>query len=792
MPSRNGMPLQQGFDIWGPLQRRKYLIALFCLVGTALGYLYFAKTSPVYSSSIRLMITTQAPPAIVNGDIKMVDGGSLSKHVNLISSELVLAEAVAQGNLGKLSTFNEISHPVYALKEMIRVVSDGDSDETLSVHCTGPNAEDLPRILNQLTDAYRQNLADDSQNFGKESTDLISQLSSELGDEKLQAEQESFALFTKLGITDLSGDGNIINPHIKKQNELNEQFDGIKLSLKKATDRYELLEPVFTSKDEDEIKVVAIEAKRYLGLSRAQFDESKSGTSMLEGQTLRLPGLMSRNDLEDRIWQYRNRVNELQFDRSEFSTKFGKGYNKIEAIDRRIEVFGEELASMEADLEKYNEHQRKLDEEFRSESDSKGDVPEVDLETFRSREDRQWIKLYRLALERERTLLSRDLQAVGKELQTVSGKATEVAGGVMKLNILQKRIAEKGEAVNVILNQLKEMNILAESFTTTKVKVLDQPLVGEKVAPSLLKSVALGTMLGFLAGFGLAVLVDQSELSFRSPHEIAEKLNIPVVGRIPRINVRKIKPVKGVASLVVAHKPGSTASEAFRDVRTALFFQSNQDDLKTILFTSPSPGDGKSTTTANLAISIAQAGKKVILIDADFRRPRVHNYFDEELSPGLLDVLTGEKGLSDAIQKTPLQENLFLLTAGGRPKNPGELVTSEAFRDLISVLRDKFDYVLIDSPPVLPVSDPASIASFVDGVYMVTRIRKGVKVTSQRAKETLDRVGTRFLGIIINGIDENPHYSEYGYQYGAYSYYGGRYGKYYESNYKEYRDKIAK
>jgi capsular exopolysaccharide synthesis family protein len=299
-------------------------------------------------------------------------------------------------------------------------------------------------------------------------------------------------------------------------------------------------------------------------------------------------------------------------------------------------------------------------------------------------------------------------------------------------------------------------------------------------------------MLGFLAGFGLAILVDQSELSFRSPHEIAEKLNIPVVGRIPRINVRKIKPVKGVPSLIVAHKPGSTASEAFRDVRTAMFFQANQDDLKTILFTSPSPGDGKSTTTANLAISIAQAGKKVILIDADFRRPRVHNYFDEDIKPGLLDVLTGEESLSDAIQKTPLQENLFLLTAGGRPKNPGELVTSAAFRDLIAVLREKFDYVLIDSPPVLPVSDPASIASVVDGVYMVTRIRKGVKVTSQRAKETLDRVGTRFLGIIINGIDENPHYSEYGYQYGAYSYYGGRYGRYYEANYKEYRDKIAK
>jgi len=110
------------------------------------------------------------------------------------------------------------------------------------------------------------------------------------------------------------------------------------------------------------------------------------------------------------------------------------------------------------------------------------------------------------------------------------------------------------------------------------------------------------------------------------------------------------------------------------------------------------------------------------------RRPRVHQYFGQELSPGLLGVLSGEIELDDAIQPCALQNDLFLMPAGGRPSNPGELVTSEEFRNLIEALREKFDYVLIDSPPVLPVSDPATIASIVDGVYLVTRIRKGVKL----------------------------------------------------------------
>jgi succinoglycan biosynthesis transport protein ExoP len=129
-------------------------------------------------------------------------------------------------------------------------------------------------------------------------------------------------------------------------------------------------------------------------------------------------------------------------------------------------------------------------------------------------------------------------------------------------------------------------------------------------------------------------------------------------------------------------------------------------------------------------------------------------------------------------------------TTGGRPANPGELVTSQAFRDLLATLKEQFDYVLIDSPPVLPVSDPVTIASLVDGAYMVTRIRKGVKLTAQKAKDTLDTVNANWLGIIVNGIDENPHYSEYGYQYGNYSYYGGMYGRYYDTRSEAYRDRI--
>ncbi len=776
-----GMP-QPGFDIWGPLLRRKYLIALFCLIGAGLGYLYFIKTPKTYSSALKLMIITQAPPSIVNGDLK-IEGSSLLTHASLIASELVLSQAVKAGELQKMATFAEIAYPVDSLKEMLRVVSDEKKSETMKISCAGPNPDDLPIILNQIVEAYRQNLEEDSETFGKETAELIQQLSNQLSSEKRKAEERSVELYAQLGVTTVAENGQVLNPHSQKLANLLTQQDEAKANLRRLNDRFELLKQSVQSEDEDQIKVVAIEATKYLELTRTQYDEE------LKQIVSALPGLRSRDQLDVLKVKHEDLITQLDFELQDLLQMLGGGHTKVMSMRKRIEHYQQELAGVEQELSAYEAEEQKRRQVSKS---VLPDGSEMDLETFRAQEDRHWIKMYGLALGREIQQVQLNLAALSDEIATVSKKAEEIASGVMELNLLKRQIDEKGEAVRTILDQLNEMNITTKNYIMTKVKVLDQAGRGIVIAPSLMKSLALGTMLAFLVGFGLAVLVDQSELSFRSPLEIAERLHIPVVGRVPRIDVRKFTATgKGAPTLVVSHSPGSTVAEAFRDIRTTLFFQSAADDVKTILFTSPSPGDGKSTTVCNLAMSIAQAGKRVILVDADFRRPRVHQYFGEEMKPGLLNVLTGEVTLVDAIRKSSLEPHLFLLTAGGRPKNPGELVTAPEFGRLIAALRAKFDYVLIDSPPVLPVSDPASIASKVDGVYLVTRIRKGVKITAERAKETLDRVGARWMGIIVNGFDENPHYSEYGYQYGGqYSYHGGRYGRYYESNYKDYRDRI--
>ena len=789
-PASEQSPASGGFDIWGPLQRRKYLIALFAIVGAVFGYFYYVNCPQVFSSEAVLMITTQNPTSLIDGQFRR-DKESLEKHISLIGSELVLNRAVDRGNMDGMKTFRDSAYSVGTLKEMLRVVE--VSEQTLSITCTGPDQDELPAILGEIIESYNSEIEKDSKNDGQKAKDYIQTFADKLSNDKEDAETERSNLWAQLGIESTDSQGNIINPHNKKLFRLQDEHDAVRREVQEVQDRALLLakslkiNPETGLVDETQVKISAIEAQEYLSLQRGIF---KEGGDRL-AHSLQ-PEMQRQQAMQARIWEQEAIINRLRFNREEESDVKGSGHKEIAKIDKQISFYTAQRDELAEELNELDNRIKAEAGKLKSQMAGNENEKPVDLKTFRADENRQWIRMYQLKLQHEQARLLKNKQSLEEEMASYSRKAQAVAAGITKLNLLQNQIDEKGELVSGFVNKLSEFNILSkDKYSTTIVKVLNTPKRGRKVAPSLPKSLALGTVLASLLGLGLAILVDQSELAFRNPTEIFERLQIPVVGRIPRINIRQIEANQGHASLVAAHKPAATASESFRDVRTGLFFRSNVDDIKTILFTSPSPGDGKSTTISNIAISIAQAGKKVCLIDADFRRPRIHQYFGQELVPGLLGVLSGEMELDEAIQPCGLQDDLFLLPAGGRPSNPGELVTSEEFRNLIEALREKFDYVLIDSPPVLPVSDPATIASIVDGVYLVTRIRKGVKLTSQKAKETLDRVGANWMGVIVNGLDENPHYSEYGYQYGNYSYYGGVYGRYHESNAQVYRDKIA-
>ncbi|WP_279381937.1 CpsD/CapB family tyrosine-protein kinase [Metabacillus bambusae] len=218
-------------------------------------------------------------------------------------------------------------------------------------------------------------------------------------------------------------------------------------------------------------------------------------------------------------------------------------------------------------------------------------------------------------------------------------------------------------------------------------------------------------------------------------------------------------------SLISMTNPKSPIAEQFRTIRTNIQFSNVDEEIQTMIVTSSGPGEGKSTTTANLAVVFSQQGKRVLMIDADLRKPTVHYTFRTENHIGLSNVLTRQTTLEEAVQTTA-QENLWLLTSGPIPPNPSELLGSKGMQNLLEKAKDEYDLIIFDTPPVLAVTDAQVLSNLADGVVLVVSSGKTETDAAKKAKELLDSAKAKILGVVLNNKkQEESHY---------YYYYGGK------------------
>lgn len=230
---------------------------------------------------------------------------------------------------------------------------------------------------------------------------------------------------------------------------------------------------------------------------------------------------------------------------------------------------------------------------------------------------------------------------------------------------------------------------------------------------------------------------------------------------------RRRKPNYVTISLPAKDDPRSTVSEAYRTLRTNIQYYGLDEPLKCLLFTSAGPAEGKSATIANLAITIAQQGKKVLLVDADLRRPMLHSAFNIGRSGGLTAVISGAMELDDAVMLTDV-ENLYLMPTGPIPPNPSELLGTNRAQQLFEYLKDVFDMVLVDSPPLLPVTDAAVLSRYADGVVLVVRSGQTTKEALLQAQHQLLNAKARILGTVLNDVSiDRSNYHYYYYYYGS-------------------------
>jgi capsular exopolysaccharide synthesis family protein len=222
--------------------------------------------------------------------------------------------------------------------------------------------------------------------------------------------------------------------------------------------------------------------------------------------------------------------------------------------------------------------------------------------------------------------------------------------------------------------------------------------------------------------------------------------------------------------LVSIHAPKSAAAEAYRTLRTSVQFVGLDRPLRMIQVTSPVAGEGKTTTIANLGVALARAGKRVVMVDCDLRRPRIESFFGLPNELGFTNVLVGDATLPQAAQPLPGEPRLAILPAGPPPPNPSELLSTRRAHEILTALREEADYVLVDSPPVLPVSDSIIIAGMVDATILVVTAKSTTKRQAHRAVEQLQQVSAPLVGVVLNGVGRDSGVYAYSYGYGESGY----------------------
>lgn len=273
------------------------------------------------------------------------------------------------------------------------------------------------------------------------------------------------------------------------------------------------------------------------------------------------------------------------------------------------------------------------------------------------------------------------------------------------------------------------------------------------VAPNIPQNLAIGLIFGLFLGVAAAFLRDYFDDSVASKDAVERVTGVPAVGLIPKFDT-------GDTELVAAASSNSPATEAFRSLRTSVKFTSVDRDARVIQVTSASAGEGKTVTAANLATVLAQAGDRVVLVSADLRRPRVEELMGLPLAPGLTGVLIGEVTLPQAVRAIDSIPNLAVLPSGQPPTNPSELLSGERARRLMDVLAQTYDIVVLDCPPLLPVTDSLVLARMADATLLVTSARHSSRRELVRAVELLNRIDANLAGCVVTGLAPDDAYAD--------------------------------
>ncbi|NQT46447.1 MAG: polysaccharide biosynthesis tyrosine autokinase [Candidatus Omnitrophica bacterium] len=450
-----------------------------------------------------------------------------------------------------------------------------------------------------------------------------------------------------------------------------------------------------------------------------------------------------REDLERRLTSSREAIERL-------SVQLDLLKDKVEESDKALQDYKEKenIITLPAEQEKVNSFIENMRKE------------KARLEAETAEMEKRYLPKHPKTIR-----IKSEFKSVEQKIKDEEKKILGLNKKTIQYNVLLREMETNRELYNSLLKRAKETGV-SEELKSTNIRVIDAAEVPKSpISPKKKRNIILALMIGLIIGTSGAFFVEYLDNTIKTADDIEQFIGLPFLGYIPNTGKEAKKGIQKDIDLIAHNKPRSTITEAYRNIRTGVLFSVLDKPIKTILVTSGLPGEGKTTVSINLATVMAQAGDKVLLVETDMRKPRFHKTFNTIVKEGLSSVLVGEAKLEDCIKATDVP-NLFVLVSGLIPPNPSELLNSQKMREFLQGQKGSFDRLILDSPPILTVTDSAILANIVDGVIDVIQGGKTEAETVLRTKQKLTDARAHILGLVINNINiRREDYNYYSYYY---------------------------
>ena len=761
----------------------RWTIFITTIIFLFVAVIFLVKATPIYTSGSRIYVEQTGPKIISDYEGVMTRSNNyLYTQGELIKSTPIISVVANNNHIKQLRTFSNIDNIDSFLRNRINV-NIGRKDDIITVSFKSPYPEEAAQIVNSLVDSYVNYYSSSKKN-------TVSEVLKILQKEKIKRDAELSETFTKLleftktnGVVSFdNSSGNVV---LERLNKLSSALTETQLAELNAKADFEAVKSM--ADDPDKVR---------------QFAGASAGAN----------AFVFGNDRET---QLRSELRDAELEMENILSYCTEDHPSVLAIKNKIDRIKQELndqnkqfadAFIEVAQLRWQTAKQREDELLNSFSDQRKAAQDQGVKAAEYAALQSELKRAERVCEildnRIKDLnVTEDTGALNIRILEVARPASSPSEP-QKARILTMAIA-LGLIFGICMAFLRDWMDYRLHSSEEITALLNVPVLGE--VPAISDSHSMDTSHGneFLTRlknfFEKIKIIKEHELfSYHRSNSILKKQNLMLQARKYRamrasgvikthtINInttisKNDKPQNEHQAIqnrgqIVRLKPKSIIAEAYRTIRTSVFFGAVKDAAKTILITSPAPGDGKTTLASNLSIAIAQAGQRTIIIDADLRKPKQHRIFGIASEPGLANVLVNDTRLEDAIRPGPVN-GLDILCCGTQVSNPSEILYSEAFTHVLEDLCKCYDRIIIDSPPIVPVADSQIIAARCDIVLLVVRADKSTRKIAQRARNNITQVGGNLLGVIVNDV-ANKH-SRYGY-YGRYrsSYGYGNYGNY--------------